>query len=342
MASPIAVPSTALKPSQLTLALEAMIRISQPCFIQGPPGVAKSAVMFQTTQRMGYAFRDDRAVLKDAVDLRGLPHVNGDNQAHWCIPADLPNESRDGKRGVWFLDELNRAPLLVQNAYFQLILDRRLGDYVLPDGWVIMAAGNEKGAGVQRMDEALRSRFVFIDATTDLEDWCKWAVQPASDIDPMVIAFLRFRSPLLHDWDGGKERNFPCPRTWSFVSNIVKSGVSADIMFPLIVGAVGMAAAVQFQAFQQFYRQAPNIDGILLNPSTADIPTRPEILYAVSAALAHRASPKNFGRVIQYLDRIPEQEYAIYSVRDATARDTSLQSTREFTNWAVAHADVVF
>lgn len=324
-----------MKLSLLTVALESCIKAQQPVFIEGAPGIGKSQIVSQTAERMELELIDIRAVLLDPVDLRGLPHVNGDGRAHWCMPDFLPRKGS----GVLFLDELNRAPTLVQNACLQLILDRRLGEYQLPKGWSILAAGNGSGSGVTKMDPALRSRFIFLDAEIDIDDWSKWAL--TADIEPTVLAFIRMRPDLLHSFNNGKDRSFPCPRSWEFVSRVCQQSTHQSVEHELFSGAVGTGTAVEFSAFLRTYRSVPNIDAILLNPKETKIPTSPAGLYAVSAALGRRATDKNFARVIQYLDRLP-QEYAVYSVRDAVTRDNSLTSTREFTKWATAHVDVVF
>lgn len=275
-------------------------------------------------------------MLLDPVDLSGLPHVNGDNLAHWCPPDWLP---RDGQ-GVLFWDELNRAPQLVQNACLQLILDRRINDYVLPDGWMCMAAGNDEGVGVSRMDSALRSRFVHLTAEVDLEEWCKWAVR--SNIEPIVIAFIRSFPHLLHAYDKN-QRAFPCPRTWEFVSSIRSQLPTQEIEHELYAGAIGEGAAIEFCAYSRLFATLPSIDAILLNPQSAPLPKKsdPSSCFAVSAALARRTTDKTIGKVHTYMARM-EDEYCVYAMRDAVVRDQSLQSTREFTNWAIKHAEVVF
>jgi MoxR-like ATPase len=104
--------------------------------------------------------RDIRALLLDPVDLRGLSNVV-EGRSKWAIPEFLP---ADGV-GILFLDELNAAPAMVQAAFYQLVLDRRLGEYTLPDGWIIIAAGNRDAdrAHTTRMPTPLRNRFVHLD-----------------------------------------------------------------------------------------------------------------------------------------------------------------------------------
>lgn len=325
----------ALKPSELTMSIEVGYRSRRPMFIKGVPGVGKSDIVRQTAKRLGVEIRDVRAILLDPVDLRGLPHVNGDGRTHWAVPEFLP---RTGK-GILFLDELNAAPPLVQAACYQLILDRKLGEYTLPDGWVVMAAGNGDmdGAVTSRMGTALRSRFVQIEMTTDFEDWYRWATN--NDVHPAVIAFIRYRTQLLHQFDKNQIA-FPCPRTWHFVSDLIKTGLPTAIEFAMVEGTVGTGAATEFFAFLQFYRDCPDIDKIIANPKSSAIPAKPGVKFAVACALALRANAKNMTAVITYLDRM-DKEYCIMAATDIVTRDETLQDVPAFTNWAIANHTLI-
>src|SRR5260221_11820815 len=107
--------------------------------IWGPPGVGKSAGVREAAKDLGVNFIDLRVAQMNPVDLRGLPDVKKTKQlAKWLTPDFFP---QDGK-GILFLDEMNLAPQSVMNAGYQLVLDRKLGDYVVPEGWIIVAAGN--------------------------------------------------------------------------------------------------------------------------------------------------------------------------------------------------------
>ena len=324
-----------MKPSELTQAITTCIEASRPPCVWGPPGVGKSKIMAQVAAATNRQLIDVRAVLLDPVDLRGLPHVNGDGRAHWCIPDFLP---RDG-RGILFFDEFNRAPQLVQNACLQLVLDGQLGEYRLPDGWVTAGACNPDGGGVNKLSAAMNARFIHLDAETDLEDWCKWAVTHA--IEPAVIAFLRFRPELLNQYDR-TARAFPNPRSWEFVSQITAKQPSPNVELALFEGTIGHGAAIEYTAFLRLFKNIPSIDAILLNPATAPVPVNDAgSLWAIGAALSRRATPANFRRALTYLDRMP-QEYSVMAVKDATARDASLCPTPEFVQWGIAHADVCF
>ena len=118
-----------MKPSAVSRALRALvIQEEQPVFIWGSPGTGKSAVVNQLAAELEIALRDIRALLFDPVDMRGLPFIGKDGRSQWATPDFLP---QDGE-GILFLDELNAAPAMVQASCYQLVLDRRLGEYTLP------------------------------------------------------------------------------------------------------------------------------------------------------------------------------------------------------------------
>ena len=327
-----------LKPSQVSEALDILVGIKQPIMIWGPPGVGKSAIVKQVADESDLELRDVRAILLDPVDLRGLPHINGDGRAHWAVPEFLP---REGK-GILFLDELTAAPQLTQAACYQLILDRKLGEYELPDGWTIIAAGNrESDRGVvHRMPSPLTNRFVHLDFGVDLDDWTKWATKHG--IATEVIAFLRFRDELLHDFDPKRsEKAFPTPRSWEFVSNIVGSGtVTNGIEYSLIAGAVGEGAAAEFMGFLKIARSIQSPDMILMNPEKGDIPEEAATLYAISTALARKATGNNMDRVVTYANRLPD-EFSVLLVKDALDRDPAVANTRAYIEWVSEHHEVM-
>jgi len=149
------------------------------------------------SEALKITLQDVRALLLDPVDLRGLPFLGNDGRSKWASPEFLPQEGS----GILFLDELNAAPAMVQASCYQLVLDRRLGEYTLPESWAIIAAGNrdsDRGA-TTRMPTPLRNRFVHLDFEVDVQEWSEWATQ--AGIRPEVIAFLRFRPELLSVFD---------------------------------------------------------------------------------------------------------------------------------------------
>lgn len=327
-------------PTQIVSALHTLLDIKQPVFLWGAPGVGKSQIIAQVARQRSLELIDIRAVLLDPVDLRGLPRISAEGAAVWCPPGFLPNSS-NASEGVIFLDELNSAPPLVQAACYQLILDRRIGEYTLPDGWSIVAAGNrEKDKAVtHRMPSALANRLVHIDFEVSLDDWLVWA--KGAGISAEIIAFLRFRPKLLHDFDPlSSARAFASPRSWEFVSRIMEAKPDPAVEYDLYKGAKGEGAAAELMGFLGVWRELPTVESILLAPHAAHIPHEPAAMYAICEALARSAQMDNIDAIIRYAERLPA-EFGVLLMRDAVCRDESLVSTPAFAHWAQNNAQVL-
>ncbi len=222
---------------------------------------------------------------------------------------------------------------------------------MLPDGWVVIAAGNpasERGVHFA-MPRPLRNRFAHLDLEPDLDDWCRWAVK--AQVRPEIIAFLRFKPELLHTADATSDANaWPTPRSWEMASHVL-SGVAqrqktrlltgtSEFEAQLLDGTVGPAAASEFVAFLLLFRQLPSIDEILLNPATAPLPAEPSAQIAIATALGRVLSDNSVGRGLTYLDRMPT-EMRVMAMRDAAARDTAITHTPEFVRFGVEYREVL-
>lgn len=329
-----------MKPSMLVEALLVLIHQRVPVHIWGACGVGKSQLGAQVAKNLSWEFRDIRAVQLDPVDMRGLPRIT-DHWTEWVPPKFLPTEGK----GILFLDELTSAPQLTQAGCYQLVLDRKLGEYVLPEGWVVIAAGNpasERGVHFS-MPRPLRNRFVHLELEADLTDWCRWAIQ--SGIRNEIVAFLRFRRELLHDADATSDQNaWPTPRSWEMASKVL-DGLSQQASNPalekiMLDGVIGQGAAAELVGFLQLFRQLPSIDEILLNPDTAPVPTDPSSQIAIATALGRAISDQSIGRGKKYLDRMAT-EMCVLAMRDAAARDRAITHTPEFTQFGIQHAEVL-
>jgi MoxR-like ATPase len=330
-----------MKPSMLYEALLALIGERVPLHIWGACGVGKSKIVSQVADELKYEFLDVRAVQLDPIDLRGLPRIAGDS-TEWVPPRFLPTSGR----GILFLDELTAAPQMTQAGCYQRVLDRKLGEYRLPEDWVVLAAGNpasERGVHFS-MPRPLRNRFVHLDLEPDLSDWCKWAVR--SRIRPEIIAFLRFKPALLHDADATSDQNaWPTPRSWEMASDVLKGlstrGAIANsaIEAQMLEGTVGPAATAELVGFLRLFRQLPSIDEILLTPETAPLPDDPSAQIAIATALGRAISDQSITNGTKYLDRMPT-EMRVLAMRDAAARDRAITHTPEFVRFGVEHAEV--
>lgn len=331
-----------MKPSMLYEALQALIGERAPLHLWGPCGVGKSQIVFQVANDTNREFRDIRAGQLDPVDLRGLPHI-ASQQTEWAPPKFLPISGE----GILFLDELTSAPQMTQAACYQLVLDRRLGEYVLPDGWVVIAAGNpasERGVHFS-MPRPLRNRFVHLHLEADLPEWCRWAVR--AGVRSEIIAFLRFKPALLHDGDVTSDQNaWPTPRSWQMASNVLKGmsgkvgSAAVEIEAQLLEGTIGPAATAEFVGFLRLFRELPSIDEILLNPDKAPLPSEPSAQIAIATALGRALSDHSVAKGLAYLDRMPA-EMRVLAMRDAAARDRAITSTPEFIRFGIQHAEVI-
>ncbi len=340
-----------MRPSQITQALESLIKAKQPVMLHGSPGVGKSQVVKQVAEKLGIQMIDLRLSQLDPVDLRGIPSVDKKAKTtDWNVPAFLPTEGK----GILFLDEINSAAQATQAAAYQLVLDRKLGDYELPEGWAMVAAGNRSSdrAIVNAMSTALKNRFTHLNYEVNNDDWCDWALK--SDIATEVIGFIRFRPMLLNEFeqrnDTKEERDrvqrlkdaqaFATPRSWEFMSNVLDQQPSSDIEYELYSGIVGEGCAAEFMGYLKYYRNLPNLDALLLAPDKGDVPTEPAVLYALSTGLATKATPDNFERVVKYALRLPV-EFQTLLVKDAVVRDAKLTNTKAFNDWAVKNSAVL-
>lgn len=336
-----------MKVSGMKRAVRNSAKTKRPLMVWGKPGAAKSAGITQQLQEMGYVVLDWRLCLMDGVDLRGVPSVR-DGLTFWNPPAELPQKGAKQPTAI-FMDELMQAEISTTNAASQLILDRKLGSYSLPDDCVIVAASNreEDRATVQRMPTHIANRFKHVTLDVDAVEWLSWA--KSSKIDPRVFAFIKYRPKMLHTFDpASKEKAFASPRSWEYLSDSLKeleaagdlSQMSHEEMVEEFAGNVGQAPAVEFAGFIGIMKTLVDIDSILLSPDKASVPSDPSVLYALVYALLDRADAKNFKALVTYMNRIP-QEFAYVFMGEVKKQKQTLMKTKEFIAWAVAHQDFV-
>jgi hypothetical protein len=240
----------------------------RPMFLWGPPGIGKSEVVAQITQELGGFMIDLRLGQMDPTDIRGIPFFNKDlGKMDWAPPIDLPDEELASQYPivVLFMDEMNSAAPAVQAAAYQLVLNRRIGKYRLPDNVVMVAAGNrESDKGVTyRMPTPLANRFVHVEMRADFAVWQEWAV--LNGIHKDVVGYLSFAKQDLYDFDAkSSSRSFATPRSWTFVSELLEDEDLDDTTATdLIAGTIGEGLAVKFQAHRKISGKLPRPEDIL-------------------------------------------------------------------------------
>ena len=266
-----------------------------PIMLWGPPGIGKSTIIREITEEMGIGFIDVRLAQREPVDIRGLPVPRKDGTGvDWMVSSEWPRSGVEGvpERGVILFDELTAADASLQVAAYEFILDRRLGTlYEVPEGWYIVAAGNRtKDSAVARtMSSALANRFCHLELEANQKAWVNWAI--SREIEPSVIAFVRYRPDLLLNMSSNRERGWPSPRSWERVSTEIGlargTNLSQKSLDLVIEGLVGAGAALEFNAFRGWTGSMPDVDKMLRGEISPEFPERSDLQYAMVSAIAH-------------------------------------------------------
>jgi len=253
-------------------ALRHAFKKRRPLFIWGPPGIGKSDAIHQLGTELNAHVIDVRLSLWEPTDIKGIPYFNSvDNTMSWAPPVELPSEefASQHEHIILFLDEMNSAPPSVQAAAYQLVLNRKVGTYKLPDNVFIVAAGNrEADKGVTyRMPAPLANRFVHLELRVDFEDWLNWAID--NKIHKDVVGYLSFAKQDLYDFDPKTaSRSFATPRSWAFVSELLDDDLGEGTLADLVSGAVGEGTGVKFMAHRKVAGRMPNPSDILAGKVT--------------------------------------------------------------------------
>lgn len=341
-----------MRPSQIETILDQEFLscaqgIHTPVMLWGPPGVGKSQIIAGIARRHGARLVDIRLSQMEPTDLRGIPFKTSDDRVKWSVPEMLP-DSNSSEPGILFLDEINAAPPSVSAAAYQLILDRRLGEYVMPKNWAIFAAGNRQGdRGVTyAMPAPLANRFTHYHIEPNLDDWIAWALE--HNIDECIIGFLRFRPDLLFRYDPAHNPEaFPSPRSWEYADRALKKfGHRPDLLTDTLQACVGDDVGIELKAYIDNMANLPDIDAILEGRETA-VPKTVDLQYGVAAALVRRAKQAagdtdKLANILKYARRFPQREMGVMLVTDLhRAVGQPLFRVPEFVDWANSVAELM-
>lgn len=344
-----------MRPAHLSKVLQqeftsAVHGLHTPVMLWGPPGVGKSQIVAQIAAENDAPVIDIRLSQMEPSDLRGIPMRAGDH-VEWAIPSILPDAERHGEAGVLFLDEITSAPPSVSAAAYQLILDRCLGNYRVPDGWAIFAAGNRQGdRGVTyTMPSPLANRFSHFDVDINLDDWVRWAYR--AGVDDRIIAFLRFRPEKLFEFDPAHNPvAFPTPRSWEFAHNALqKFGESTELLTETLQACVGPATGIELKAYIDNLTNMPDLQEIIAG-KPVQVPREVDLQYAVATALVGHAirardtegEDQVYGNILNFASQFPEREMGVMMVSDMTrAIGDKIFGLPEFADWSDAVADMM-
>lgn len=278
-------------------------------FLWGPPGVGKSAAVYQAAALEGIAAEhvfEARASQIDAVTARGLPVADpASGICRWTRPEFLPPADLH-EPSLLFLDELPQAVQTVQSAFYEAVHNHRIGPHVIPAECVVLAAGNRAGvdrSGAFAISAALANRFdSHLEVRADVDDWAAWAT--SAGVDASIVAFVRWRgleTLCEAPGTGVAGRSFATPRSWHNLSNLLGHAEAAItgrkdatvLLAAVVEGAVGPGCGAAYLGYRKVYAELPDLDAWLAGqpvtlPTADELRDRPDIAYAICGAIASR------------------------------------------------------
>lgn len=335
-------------PKQLGRILQTQIPSGEPLFVWGSPGIGKSELMRQAAGRLGLSIIEIRAPLYKPEDFVGLPWREG-NRTKFCPPTFLPEPkgalSGEQEGGVLFIDELGQAEPSTQKVFMQLCLDRRIGEYPLPDGWFVTAASNRATdrAGVSRVITPLLDRFVHFDLMPDVDEWLEWAA--TAGVPAVVRAFIAFKREALSNFNPAvNDKAFATPRSWVKVGKLV-ANADPDDLYATVAGKVGVGAAAEFVGFFNLYGKLPSFDEILKKPSTHPLPDPdvPSLAWAVVGGLVDHVAKRDAKAMQQaaiFLLRM-DAGFKAFAMRSLVGANRAAIQIKEVREWCNKNLDAM-
>jgi hypothetical protein len=251
-----------LTPSQL---LDFLLAVAprRPVMIRGQPGIGKSALVERFSADIGMPCVSLLGSQLAPEDLIGVPQIS-DGVSRFCPPAQIARK----EPYVLFLDELNGCSHEIQKAFYSLIHERRIGEYRLPAGSVVIAAGNraEDNAIVKPLSSALVNRMVHVQLRVSVPEWLQWGVE--QDVHAWVLDYIRARPDHLCAPAPKVEEPFSTPRSWHMLSDQLHE-LSTDGAVPermleaATTGCLSPVHATQFRAFVKQIRNRHTLDAVL-------------------------------------------------------------------------------
>jgi len=303
-------------PARLKIAIQHCISRKRPVFLWGAPGIGKSDIVAQIAKEENRPLIDIRLPLMEPTDIRGIPYLadvkvydkdgnlikddNGvpiyDKEFRWSTPSDLPTD--EASRAMVFFDEMSAAPPSVQAATYQIILNRRIGNYELPVESVIVAAGNRvKDKGVAyNMPMPLANRFSHLTLEVSAEDWTEWAA--LNRVHKDVVGYVSFQPGDLNNFNPNQDgMAFATPRSWYFVSELIQemdsngklvdTNLPAEVLGDIVKGTVGEGVGAKFMTYRRQAASLPHAKDILSGKVTKLNNKAVDITYALTTALCY-------------------------------------------------------
>lgn len=263
------------------------VGLIRPVFIWGAPGIGKSAIVEQFAESLGLECVSLLGSQLAPEDIIGVPQIR-DGFSQFCPPRTIARQ----EPYVLFLDELNACTSEVQKAFYSLIHERRIGEYHLPEGSIVVGAGNraQDNAITRPMSSALVNRMFHVELTASPRLWLEWAAQ--NGIHPYVYDYITSRPDHLWSKPPKSEEPFSTPRSWHMLSDAIRSygpDIGEDALRILAAGSLSSQHATQFLAYIRQVRSQYALDKILAGEQPwPDRPEERDVLYFLAQSLRAR------------------------------------------------------
>lgn len=326
---------------QAAKALLAFPPCDTPCFL-GAPGAGKSAMVAACARKMGADLITVYPVLRDTVDVKGLPLIKneeGHSLMKWAVPAEFPVEKLrkkfpDNKPIILFLDDLFQASPSVQNALSRAFFERMIGEEKLLDNVRVVVAGNRDSdrAATFRAPSYVNDRLTFFEVEPSADEWVRMALggfessgefnfdEMAEKIraalkEPLpeyLLAYVQW-SGRVADFDANRRSNLS-PRSIERAGRILLafdaalSGTREEkdvITTEALAGTIGAEEAGKLMAFRKRAKELPNIEA-LLRGEEVPLPTKTELLYMTAVAALQRAKEEHVSGLAKLIRRLGE------------------------------------
>lgn len=231
----------------------------RPIFGLGKGGIGKTeSIETLAKEKLKIGYVDIRLLLYNETDLKGIPYPNAEHtKIVWLQNNILPTEEKDGPEGILVFDEITSCSKSVRTAAYQLLNERRLGEYVLPKGWMIVCLGNgeEDGGDYQGMEGNFANRCSVFNVVVNLDSWKTWAMK--HNINELVSAYVSFKPQDLHSYNPENETEllFASPRSWTAVSNVLNKHEyepNNALLNTIIEANLGHRVGQTFRSFCKF------------------------------------------------------------------------------------------
>lgn len=309
--------SNPFNPDEATAFCESVTKMGRTPFLVGPPGVGKTDAVHQLGKKLGLPVEVRLLAQYEPSDFVGLPHIFEDEKGRKRSKFAIPSTFDFDRPSILFLDEFAQADIAVQRAASEILFNHTFGGIPLAEGTLVIAASNRKQdrAGVSEVLGHNKSRMVTAHVSVNANQWIDWALR--NGIDQSVVAYISTKGndALLPKADH-KAYSYPCPRTWTMVSDAIKllqSGGMPESMLPSVVaGAIGATEAAGFVTFRETFEERPTMTEILASPQSAKIPKKhPDRVQVAIMVLSNlegvEAQPLGVQICAEYLDRLDRE-----------------------------------